>query len=294
MDQYCPPRATAGEGLSLQGGRLHLQHGPIDLIVRAEGEQRLVQAAYAALEARFATILDELCEELPLLRRQVQSKQPRLHGVVARRMEAAVMPYAAERFITPMAAVAGAVAEEALAALCHGGPLRRAFVNNGGDIALHLAPGERFRVGLVDRPDRPSLFAGATVAHGSGIAGIATSGWHGRSFSFGIADAVTVCAAAAAQADAAASVIANAVDLPGHPAVRRVPASTIQADTDLGDRLVTRHVAPLAASDIASALEAGAAVADALVRSGLIVAAALHCQGQTRIVGSRPDLLAVS
>ncbi len=69
-------------------------------------------------------------------------------------MHAAVAPFAADHFITPMAAVAGAVAEEILGAMLREAPLDRAYVNNGGDIALHLADGERFTVGLIDRPDR--------------------------------------------------------------------------------------------------------------------------------------------
>ena len=87
--------------------------------------------------------------------------------------------------------------------------------------------------------------------------GVATSGWRGRSFSLGIADAVTVLATNAAPADAAATLIANAVDLPGHPAVTRVPARELAPDSDLGDRLVTQGVGPLSPREIAGALEAG-------------------------------------
>ena len=43
-----------------------------------------------------------------------------------------------EQFITPpWRAVAGAVADEVLQALVHGRGLKRAYVNNGGDIALY-------------------------------------------------------------------------------------------------------------------------------------------------------------
>ena len=73
------------------------------------------------------------------------------------------MPYAVEYFITPMAAVAGAVAEEILAAMASAAELSRAYVNDGGDIALHLAAGEKFVVGMVERPDRPSLFGTTTI-----------------------------------------------------------------------------------------------------------------------------------
>ena len=126
--------------------------------------------------------------------------------------------------------------------------LSRAYVNNGGDIALHLAPGEHFVAGMVERPDRPSLFGTVTLDSAQPVRGIATSGWRGRSFSLGIADAVTVLADRAAMADAAATVIANAVDLPGHPNIVRVPADTLAPDSDLCDRLVTQEVGELSPS----------------------------------------------
>ncbi len=206
-------------------------------------------------------------------------------------MAEAVRPFAAETFITPMAAVAGAVADGVLGAMRAAATLERAFVNNGGDIALHCAPGRVLVAGLVDRPDRPGLFGRAEIRHGDGIGGIATSGWRGRSFSRGIADSVTVLAPTAAEADAAATVVANAVDLPGHAAVRRVPAEAVQPDSDLGARLVTRDVGPLAASEIAAALASGAARAENLVARGLILGAALQLQCMVRTVG-RPGLLA--
>src|SRR3954452_12775472 len=206
---------TRMQAQRLAGGRLHLQDGPIDLVIGADGAG--AERAYTAATRRFAGVLDELCEELPLLRAETDpAGLPR--GDVARRMAWAVRPFAGKVFITPMAAVAGAVADEILAAMCAATQIERAFVNNGGDIAVHLREGRRFRVGLVNRPDHPSLFGHATLEAGDGVGGLATSGWRGRSFSLGIADAFTVMAADAAAADAAATLIANAVDLPDHPA----------------------------------------------------------------------------
>ena len=205
-------------------------------------------------------------------------------------MAGAVAPFAGETFITPMAAVAGAVADAVLAAMLAAAALERAFVNNGGDIALHCAPGRSLAVGLVDRPDRPGLFGRTAVRHGDGIGGIATSGWRGRSFSRGIADSVTVLARSGAEADAAATVVANAVDLPGHPAVRRAPADTVHPDSDLGPRLVTRDVGPLAPGAVAAALAAGVARAEDLAARGLILGAALQLQGKVRTAG-RPRLI---
>jgi ApbE superfamily uncharacterized protein (UPF0280 family) len=267
------------------GRRLHLHDGPIDLIVESFGAAAEINAAYRAAEGRFVTVLDELCGELALLRQPARSGGPLVSGIIARRMLAAVAPYGEWTFITPMAAVAGAVAEEILGTMTSAATLSRAYVNDGGDIALHLAPGQHFVVGMVERPDRPSLFGTATLDSTQPVRGIATSGWRGRSFSLGIADAVTVLADRASMADAAASIIANAVDLPGHASVTRVPARDLAPDSDLGDRLVTQAVGELSREEIAAALDGGVAVARRLLSDGLIRAAALCLCGKTRVVG---------
>jgi ApbE superfamily uncharacterized protein (UPF0280 family) len=274
-------------GFLPDGRRLYLQDGPIDLIVEACGSEANVRAAYEAAARRFTGLLDELCGELPLLRQAADPRQNMLRGVVARRMHAAVAPFAADHFITAMAAVAGAVAEEILGAMLQQAELTRAYVNNGGDIALHLAHGEHFTVGLAERPDASGLMRTMVVHADDPSRGVATSGRHGRSFSLGIADAVTVLAPTAARADAAATIIANAVDLPGHPAVVRCPAQDLQPDSDLAARLVTRGVGALSAGEIESALESGAVCARKLLAAGLIDGAALRLQGEMIVVATR-------
>jgi uncharacterized protein len=272
------------------GRRLHLRDGPIDLIIEAFGPLAEIEQAYRAASARFETVLDELCSELSFLRQPCSTERGWPSGAVARRMFAAVMPYAPEFFITPMAAVAGAVAEEILAAMTAAAQLSRAYVNDGGDIALHLAAGEKFVIGMVERPDRVSLFGTASVDSFGPVRGIATSGWRGRSFSLGIADAVTVLADRAAAADAAATIIANAVDLPGHPEIVRIPARQLAPESDLGDRLVTQAVGQLSASEVNQALLAGCETAKRLQNIGLIRSAALNLGGETRVVGSIAQL----
>ena len=270
--------------------RLHLQDGPIDLVVEAFGKRDEIESAYRGACARFETVLDELCSELIFLRQPCTPESDWPCGQVAGRMMAAVMPYASHHFITPMAAVAGAVAEEILAAMLAEAQLSRAYVNDGGDIALHLAAAEKFVVGMVERPDRPSLFGTTTLESSQPVRGIATSGWRGRSFSLGIADAVTVLADRAAAADAAATIIANAVDLPAHPAIVRVAARELARDSDLGDRLVTQDVGHLTTADVNEALAAGVATAKRLRKIGLIRSAALNLQGEIRLIGALADL----
>lgn len=265
--------------------RLHLQHGPIDLVIEAFGPD--AAPAYEQAVVRFQDILATLVSELVELRQPLGAAHPLFRGPVARRMAAACWPYRSV-YITPMAAVAGSVADEILAAMLNSTQLSKAYVNNGGDIAFHLAPGESLRAAVVCNPDLPHLDAIATLNAVQPSRGIATSGWRGRSFSLGIADAVTVLAETAAQADAAATIIANAVNV-DRDAVERRPANALRDDSDLGALPVTVSVGTLPIFAINEALSAGAARAQDLRRSGLIQAAFLSLQGENRTVGS--DLL---
>lgn len=288
----------SAQGVELSHGRRHLQHGPIDIVIGAEGAADAVAAAHQAAWRRFESILDELVAELPALRRPLAASSSGscpgscpVSGSVARRMWHACRPYA-DRFITPMAAVAGAVAQELIASYERPG-ISRAWVNNGGDIALHLAPGQSARVGLyadLARLDARQLLDGITpdgrfeVTSQMPVRGIATSGWRGRSFSLGIADSVTVLADSAAAADAAATAIANAVAV-DDPLIQRRPAKDCKDDSDLGDIPVTVDVPPLPAASIHAALHAGLDRAIELRQAGLIWACVLVCQQRVLSTG---------
>jgi ApbE superfamily uncharacterized protein (UPF0280 family) len=198
-------------------------------------------------------------------------------------MYAAARPFCRDRFLTPMIAVAGAVADTILHAMRDAVPLRRAYVNNGGDIAVHLAGGQEFAVMMARHDGHP--LGRVRFGSGSGIGGIATSGTHGRSLSLGIADSVTVVAADAARADVAATLIANAVDLPGHPGIERAPARRLRPDSDLGDMPVVTLVPPLDHAHRAKALAAGHSVAAMLEAEGHILGAALFLQGESALTG---------
>jgi ApbE superfamily uncharacterized protein (UPF0280 family) len=270
------------------GRRVHFQHGPIDLVLEAFGDERDVGRAYDRAWQRFQTILPELVSELGLLRTALDGQAPVFEGPVAGRMAAACWPHR-RAFVTPMAAVAGAVADEVLAAMCAGDGLVRAYINNGGDIALYLRPGERFETGIVSRIEAPGIDGIATIDAASKVRGIATSGRGGRSFSLGIADSVTVLASSAAAADVAATLIANAVNV-DHPAIERRPALELDPDSDLGERAVTVAVGALEDEAAAHALDAGATAAAAMRRAGLAHAALLTLSARSRMVGA-PALL---
>ena len=279
---------------ALSDGRWHFQHGPIDIVLQLEGQEAACAQALQNAWARFENILPELVRELPLLRQPVSELHAQVfQSVVAQRMQlaAAEMAWASpDGFVTPMAAVAGSVAQEVMQALALPG-VDRAFVNNGGDIALHLASGE-WRIGLVSNLQQAlasdplsdlATDGKFTISHDMPVRGVATSGWGGRSFSFGVADSVTVLADTAAQADVAATLIANAVNVQ-HPSIQRRPANSLRDDTDLGERMVTVDVPSLPSALIQVALQLGLDCARGLQARGQLHAALLSCQGQAAVV----------
>ncbi len=267
--------------MSSDGQRLHLQHGPIDLIVEADGPSSTRADAYHAAIVRFDGLLDELVGELSVLRTALDAgPTPPTRGRVATRMVEATWPYRNTAMVTPMAAVAGAVADEIAEAMAEVADLERWMVNNGGDIALGLRAGNTYRVGVVADPLRGSLQGTLVIEAGIGVGGLATSGRHGRSFSLGIADAVTALASSAADADVAATLIANQVDVVGHPEIRRRAARDLDPDTDLGDTPVTADVGPLTTGETHGALSRGLTQAEHFVDCGLIRGAILHLRGE--------------
>jgi len=263
------------------GNRMHLQHGPIDLVIGVDGDQ---STAFRAAHDRFATILDELVAELPSLRSAISEKTATPKGTVARRMHAAALPHSTV-FVTPMAAVAGAVADEVLAAMRAAAEMSRAYVNNGGDIALHLTPGTTFTLAMQTHAGED--LGRVKVGAEDNVGGIATSARHGRSLSMGIADSVTILAASAAQADIAATLVANEVDLANHPAIQRRPACDLIDDTDLGDRAVVVSCGKLSPKDSQTALQKALHRAEDMRTDALITDAALFLQGAYATTSNR-------
>lgn len=256
----------------LSGDRLHLQHGPIDLIIGVDGERML---AFEAAQTRLGTVLAELMDEIDLLR-IVHGPKPK--GCIALTMWRAAQAH--DGFVTPMAGVAGAVAETVLDAMQQAASFKRAYVNNGGDIALHLSGDAVFSVGMAGV--KGGALGKITLSADNPIRGLATSGQGGRSLSFGIVDSVTALSETACKADVAATLIAGAVDLPDHPAITRQSANEIVDQSDLGAKRVVTHVGQLTPAEVTRALETGLSHARDMQENGLIHAASLHLQGQSR------------
>lgn len=277
-----PATAVAEAWLLDDGERLHLQHGPIDLVVSVSADPRSRQTCFDAAHTCFQPILTDLVAELERLRQPVCSVAvPLGHSPVARRMIAATTPFHREA-LTPMAAVAGAVADHILDSMLAVADVQRLMVNNGGDIALYLGQDADCSIGVCTCPVTGEYPHRIKLTARDGIGGIATSGWQGRSLSLGIADAVTVLARSAAHADAAATAIANQVDLPDNRKVQRVTAWSLDPDSDLQHRAVTVGVEALTTEEKHDALEHGLHYAQHLIDQEHIAAVFLSLQGETR------------
>ena len=245
--------------------------GPMTLSISAwaQGEARPVMAAQAARVA--LRCLAVLADFQGYMRRRVKDLpmgRP-LPPVVARAVEACRL---VDPELTPLAAVAGAVADQvADAALALGAD--RAVVNNGGDVALRLSPGQELSMGL--RPpardgDEPAPLLGRLrLSPESRVGGVASSGWRGRSLSSGVADLATAWAPSAALADATATALGNAAVVDS-PTVQTRAAQELDPDCGLGQQAITTKVGRLSDSECARALGGAGQRARALRELGLL------------------------
>ncbi len=264
-----------------------MKHGPIDLFVKIDADDpHVVDAVVKFLGGRFQHLLPSLCEELPTLRTHVAHIAFPPKSAVGKKMFESAAKVSDFDVVTPMIAVAGSVADHVCDLIDENFDTQRIIVNNGGDIAFRLDKDQNMTVGICDDVAAPKISTTVELGWLDGIGGIATSGWRGRSFSLGVADAVTVLATRASLADATATLIANAVDLPGSSKVIRQRANELSPDSDLDEREVTVDVAALSAHEINEALTNGAMVAERLQKAGLIHSAYLSLKGSSRVISS--------
>ncbi len=256
-----------------------VDYGPMHMYIQAtdRGRPRLDLAVEGGRMA--AGVLEDQARFLSLLKKkagEIEAKAD-LPAVVAGMVVAAQKMEAAD--LTPMAAVAGA-ASDAVADYCIEKGGTKIIVDNGGDVALRLKGDETARVGIKTEIDAQRPTYVLNIPAGAGIGGVATSGLGGRSFTKGIASAVTVLAETAALADAAASVIANATYVED-PAVERYLPETVYPDTDIAGEWVTGAVGELSEGKIDEALTRGLEAAQRLCDKGLILGAFIAVKGRT-------------
>ena len=268
----------------LSGNRLHLQHGPINLVIKANGDSSSIKKAYELASHRMEGMLQGLVDNLSTLRVPLNPRvELSIDDVTSNHMISTARQFE-DRFITPMAAVAGAVADKILSSMRDVKGLDSIYVNNGGDIALFIGHGKKMKIGIVPTLTAAEPVASVDITSGDKVRGIATSGWDGHSLSLGIADAVTVLAKNAAIADIVATLIANEVNCDSD-CIDRVQALEIDPDSDLKEKLVTLKVGNLDENEISKALARGARFAQKLIDDKKIFGVFIYLQGHNCSLG---------
>ena len=242
--------------------------GPMRLIIRAwnKTQPQLSLARRAAEES--ISYLERIARCRSLLSRPWPRIKDLCDDELAQRMVTSVKTIG-DGDLTPMAAVAGTIADAAADWLFEQG-LTKVIVDNGGDIAIRLARGERATVGV--RPNVGSRFISHVISLDSNRSawGVTTSGMGGRSFTRGIASAVTVLADNASVADAAATAVANSCFVEDK-GVLQLAAEKIDPNSDLTGTLITTEVGPLSEEKRRRAIESAQEKTEYLVQKKAVI-----------------------
>lgn len=261
----------------LQGGHVMAECGPMRLVITASvGKVPQPEMGMRAAEESFL-YLERIARLRHLLGRGVPNNSQAIDDLLAKEMVRSVMS-TGDKDLTPMAAVAGTIAD-AVADFLYERGMTKVIVNNGGDVSVRLRGGEPVRVGIrpVVREEACSHVVQLDSERSSW--GIASSGLGGRSFTRGVASAVTIMAETASIADAAATAIANASFIEDEHVIQR-PAEEIDPDTDIPGIPVTVSVGPLSKEKKSRALSSAMEKTANLVRKQIILGAFVAVDGE--------------
>jgi len=262
----------------LSNGTILVDYGPMRMFITAfENGKPLVKLAEEGAHLAIR-VLEDLAKFLSVIKRK--SKELEIEETfpdVVRRMIEATKKME-EQDLTPLAAVAGTASDVVADSMFSKGGTK-IIVDNGGDIAIRLREGEVARVGVKTEIDANQPDYLISIDSAMGIGGVATSGLGGRSFTKGIASAVTVLSQTAAFSDAAATVIGNFTNVED-PNIMRSQAEKIYPDTDIAEEWVTIKVGKLSQEKIGEALNNGLTKAYTICQRGLIHGALIALQGR--------------
>lgn len=265
---------------SIRTGTAKLDYGPVQMSIQIKSPDKATELAEAGAK-HAVVLLTQLAQYKHIAKkRQADIDDTEKYPSVLRRMIEAVR-LSGDTELTPMAAVAGAMADLTAEWLIAQGATK-AIINNGGDIAIRLIGKEHTSVGIV-----PALGMFPThmirVNAGTAVGGITTSGLGGRSFTKGIATAAVVAAPTAAFADACSTSLGNST-FANHANIKRILAEILDPDTDIAGHWVVTEVGDLPSAVVQEALYNGKQRAERLYQSGLIQGAAIFVQEECIMV----------
>jgi uncharacterized protein len=271
----------------LQGGAVLVECGPMRLVIDAR-IGRVAQPQEAQQAAEHAVhCLEGVAAAWKSLGRDYRERMSQITDPLALKMIASVQAVG-DVDLTPMAAVAGTIADAVADFLFQRG-MTRVLVDNGGDIAIRSSEDEPINVGIRLQPDRQSVSHAVVLRPERKAWGVATSGIGGRSLTRGVLEAATVVAGDASLADAAATAVANASRLEDSAVIRK-PAEEIDPYTDIAGLDVTVRVDPLAEKSKELAIDQALRRAEDLIENRIILGAFVACQGRlamTRFIADR-------
>ncbi|MGE5840127.1 MAG: UPF0280 family protein [Deltaproteobacteria bacterium] len=262
----------------LPGGSVLAESGPMRLVISASvGKVVQTKLALRAAEQSFG-LLERVASHRNFLGRQFLEYRKEMKDPLVQRMIDSVI-MVGDRDLTPMAAVAGTLADEVANFLFERG-MTKVVVDNGGDVAVRTDQEEPITVGI--RPDVNDRTVSYVIRLDPLIRshGVATSGLGGRSLTRGIASAATTIARTASLADAAATAVANASFLEDEQVQRR-PAEELDPYTDIAGLDVTVKVGALSEEKKSRALSQAIRRAEDLVQREVILGAFVAVQGLT-------------
>ena len=260
----------------LPGGSVLAESGPMRLVISAStGKVVQSKMALRAAEESFG-FLKRVARHRKFLGRQfLQSREQMKDPLVLKMINSVMM--VGDEDLTPMAAVAGTIADEVADFLFERG-ITKVVVDNGGDVAIRADREDPITVGI--RPDVNDQAVSYVIGldpdfHSHGVA---TSGLGGRSLTRGIASAASVVARTASLADAAATAVANASFLADDQVFRR-PAEELDPYTDIAGLDVTVKVGLLSEEKKNRAVSQAIRRAEELVQREVILGAFVAVQG---------------
>lgn len=262
----------------LQGGSVMVECGPMRLVIDARVGKvpQPQQAVRAADEA--VRFLEAVARSRPFLGRDYRRLMPHITEPLALNMVASVQAVGDDD-LTPMAAVAGTIADAVADFLFERG-MTRVLVDNGGDIAVRCSDGEPVTIGIRPKVGDKIITHAVVLGCERTAFGVATSGLGGRSLTRGVLEAATIVAADAARADAAATAVANAGYVE-HSAVVQKFAEEIDPYTDIAGLEVTLNVGPLPEEKKHQAIHHAIRRAEELIQRKIIFGAFVSVQGKT-------------
>lgn len=231
----------------LDDGRVFVDYGPVTMVILASKKGQIQTDLCLGCAELIQNILKRISKDLKTLSRfPTLINTEGLSGIALDMV--LTVNQVKEPTLTPMATVAGTLSDY-IADWLFEQDVDKVVVNNGGDIALRLRGDQRVRMGILPNVNTGKLAGTVTITAEDGIGGVATSGFGGRSFTRGIANAVTVFSSRCMIADACATHIANASYI-SSPQVERELAGELMANCDIADLEVVTKVGSLSDEEI--------------------------------------------